>query len=295
MLVNNPSARSYESSYSSRRIHEIAQLEACEIPRIQRVGDLRAAFRSSGQHRPSPDWAPAVPDWVSSRPLPSLSLLHSLPSAASHTTITVEQNSPRRRGHASAPLPSSSSSSSTPAKKVLTPFTKISHAKPCEQDVPFIEPARHPRPCSRESCSYVLRDIRLNAALTRVIHNEPLSQDVVWNDKLQPFELKHDEEEARHTAMLNNLPLDGRQAIIDGFRDFYNDEWFEEFAASQEGQEVTSLSRRLSTLSRSSSSRVKSTFEGIVQRGGDIVQRGGDIVRKVRSRARSVSTRFSID
>jgi len=287
MLVNNPSPRSYESSYSSRRIHEIAQLEACEIPRIQRVGDLRAAFRSSGQHKPSPDWAPAVPDWVSSRPLPSLPSLHSLPSAASHTTITVGHNGPRR-GHASAP-------SSIPAKKVLTSFTEISHAKPREQDVPFTEPARHPRPCSRESCSYVLRDIRLNAALTRVIHNEPLSQDVVWNDKLQPFELKHDEEEARHTAMLNNLPLDGRQAIIDGFRDFYNDEWFEEFAASQEGQEVTSLSRRLSTLSRSSSSRVKSTLEGIVQRGGDIVQRGGDIVRKVRSRARSVSTRFSID
>ncbi|KAK1907189.1 hypothetical protein P3342_005513 [Pyrenophora teres f. teres] len=89
MLVNNPSPRSCESIYSSRRIHEIAQLEACEIARIPRVGDLRAAFRSSEQYKPSPDWAPAVPDWVSSRPLPSLPSLHPLPPAASHT-ITVE-------------------------------------------------------------------------------------------------------------------------------------------------------------------------------------------------------------
>ncbi|CAE7024989.1 hypothetical protein PTT_05980 [Pyrenophora teres f. teres 0-1] len=285
MLVNNPSPRSCESIYSSRRIHEIAQLEACEIARIPRVGDLRAAFRSSEQYKPSPDWAPAVPDWVSSRPLPSLPSLHPLPPAASHT-ITVEHKS-THCGYVSAP--------SNPAKKVFTAFTEVSHGKSHEEHISLAEPPRHPRPCSRESCSYVLRDIRLNAALTRVIHNEPLSQDVVWNDKLQPFELKHDEEEARHTAMLNNLPLDGRQAIIDGFRDFYNDAWFEDFAASQEGQEVTSLSRRLSTLSRSSSSRVKSTLGGLVQRGGDIVQRGGDIVRKVRSRARSVSTRFSID
>lgn len=288
MLVSNPSPRSYESIYSSRRIHEIAQLQACEIPRIPRVCDLRAAFRSSGQYESNPDWAPAVPDWVSSRPLPSLPSLPRLPplpSAVPHT-ITVEHNSQPR---------AYKSVSSTPAKKALTSFTEISHAKSYEDDLSLSEPARHPRPCSRESCSYVLRDIRLNAALTRVIHNEPLSQNVVWNDKLQPFELKHDEEEAQHTAMLDNLPLDGRQAIIDGFRDFYNDEWLEEFAASQEGQEVTSLSRRLSTLSRSSSSRVKNTLEGLVQRGGDMVQRGGDIVRKVRSRARSVSTRFSID
>ncbi|RMZ74223.1 hypothetical protein GMOD_00003230 [Pyrenophora seminiperda CCB06] len=285
MLVNSqPSPRSYESIYSSRRIHDIAQLEACDIPRIQRVGDLRAAFRSSAQYEPSLDWAPAVPDWVSSRTLSSLPL-PPLSPAASHT-ITVEHNSPHR-GYASAP--------SKPAKKVLTSSTEIFHARSHEEDVVLTEPARHPRPCSRESCSYVLRDIRLNAALTRVIHNEPLSQDVVWNDKLQPFELKHDEEEARHTAMLNSLPVDGRQAVIDGFREYYNDEWLEEFAASQEGQEVSSLSRRLSTLSRSSSSRVKSTLGGIVQRGGNIVQRGGDIVRKVRSRARSASTRFSID
>ncbi|KAI2483840.1 hypothetical protein Ptr902_02780 [Pyrenophora tritici-repentis] len=294
MLVTNPSSslpRSCESIYSSsRRIHEIAQLEACEIPRIPRVGDLRAAFRSSEQYKPtSPDWPPkAVPDWVSSRPLPtSLPSLHALSRApAGSHTITVEQKS-THRGYASVP----------PVKKVLTSFTEISsHGKSHHtENISLVEPLRLPRPCSRESCSYVLRDIRLNAALTRVIHNEPLSSDVVWNDKLQPFELKHDEEEARHTAMLNNLPLDGRQAIIDGFREFYNDEWFEEFAASQEGQEVTSLSRRLSTLSRSSSSRVKSSLGGLVQRGADVVRSGGDIVRKVRSRARSVSTRFSID
>ncbi|KAI0574256.1 hypothetical protein TUN199_09778, partial [Pyrenophora tritici-repentis] len=238
MLVTNPSSslpRSCESIYSSsRRIHEIAQLEACEIPRIPRVGDLRAAFRSSEQYKPtSPDWPPkAVPDWVSSRPLPtSLPSLHALSRApAGSHTITVEQKSPHR-GYASVP----------PVKKVLTSFTEISsHGKSHHtENISLVEPLRLPRPCSRESCSYVLRDIRLNAALTRVIHNEPLSSDVVWNDKLQPFELKHDEEEARHTAMLNNLPLDGRQAIIDGFREFYNDEWFEEFAASQEGQEVT--------------------------------------------------------